>query len=434
MSVKNIFRSKAFADTSPLDALDERIKLLSPKLWFALSGIFIFLVIAGVWSWFGRIDQKVSGAGMVTNLGGIRSVTAQANGTIMYLNVEEGYQIEQHQIIGVIEQPLIMLEIKDLIDKLIVLKNELVQIVEAEKKNKLLHNEYHKNIMKATDETIGKLTKIRNNLQEIALMYKNLQEKGITSKVSFYQTLQNFIMSEVNLTEQMTNKYKLPMEYFEFDFTKKMLFWDKMREIELTLNNLNMKKLEYSIKAILRSPVKGTVINIMKSSGDSVILGENIVTIVPEASKAVYLTAFVSVKDWKGIKRNQIAYVAPTNMEPQRHGYILGLVRDISHYPETDETINVALQNKDLVRFMKGDNDAVTRVTIEFIPDPENPTGFKWTCVPPEDTTVTVGTSCNVFIVVDRQPPISYVVPWIKEVFLGTGRNLPLDKERDPAK
>lgn len=430
MSGKSIFRAKALSRMSAPDSLDERVRLLSPGIWVALLPVFIIMFVAGIWGWFGRIDTKVNGAGMIMNIGGLRSITAKVNGNLKYLNVEEGSRVEQNQVLGVIDQPLLELEIRQLADKFILLQGQFSELVEEDKKNKTLRADYFTKMEGVTDTTIEKLTQIQEYVQELSDIYKRLRDKGIASKESLYQMIQNAINAEVNVTKQKGDRYKLPLEQFDFLYENKKMMWDKLKDLKLTQNELDIKRMTYVTNAILISPVSGLVANVMKSPGDSVSQGENVLTVFPQVFDAMQMTAFVPAKEWKKVKLNQMVYVSPTDVEPQRYGYMVGLVRHVAEYPDAEQTLDNIFKNKDLVQFLKRNEPLVIRILVELIPDPTNSTGIKWTCVPPENMKLTFGSPCNVSVVVERRPPITYVVPWLKEKLLGTGRNLPLNNSR----
>lgn len=427
MAAKQIFRAKALSSISAPESLDERVRLLSPGIWLALLPVFIIMAVAGVWGWFGRIDTKVNGAGMIMGSGGLRSITAQGNGTLKYLNVEEGDRVRQNQVLGVIDQPLLELEIRQLADKYVFLEKQFSDLVEENKKSVALRNDYYKKYDEVTTSTIEKLTLIQGYVREISDIYQRLRDKGITSKESFYQVLNNAINAEVNVTKQKGDKYKIPVDQFDFFFENKKMLWEKLKELRLTQNEIDLKRMTYMTNAYLLSPVSGLVANVMKSPGDSVSQGERVLTVFPQMFDVLQMTVFLPAKDWKKVKLNQLVYVSPTDVEPQRYGYAVGLVRHVAEYPDAEQTLDNIFKNKDLVQFMKRNEPVVIRVLVEFIPDPTNSTGVKWTCTPPKDMKLTPGAPCNASVVVERRPPITYVVPWLKEKLLGTGRNLPLN-------
>jgi HlyD family secretion protein len=421
MGSKSIFREKALATLATPEELDARIRIVAPQLWLGLLALLAVMCIAGIWGWFGRVDTKVSGAGMLIRLDGIRSVPAQMNGTVKYINVIEGSRVVQNQMLGAIDLPVMELEIKQLVEKSVLIESQFSELMAEERKNSILRDEYFKRMDEVTAKTVANLKSIQNYLDEASGIYGRLQEKGIISKIDFFQMMENSINAAVEVVQQKGNSYRLPLDRFDFEYAKKRLLWEKLRELRLTNDEIEMKKMSMATRSLLLSPVAGTIANVMKRSGDNVSVGDSVFTILPEASNPMTLTAFVPIKDWKRINVNQLVYISPTSTEPQRHGYMLGVVKAIGHYPDTDQTLEKFFQNRDLAKFMKHGLDAVISVEAELIPDSTSPTGVRWTCRNSEKIDITPGTPCNVQIVVERRPPITYAVPWLREVFLGTG-------------
>lgn len=427
MPQKDLFREKALSNISSPEKLDERIKLLSPPMWLGLLAMLLIIAVASIWGWFGRIDTKISGVGILMHEGAVRSVSAQASGTIKYINIEEGSNVTQQELLGVVHIPLLENEIYQLLEKYLLIENQFNELVEEEKQEVLIKEEYYKNVDDTATLTIKKLTEIQGYLHELSDMYNYLKSKGAVSKVELYQMLQNSINAEVNVATQLGQKYKLPVDKIEFLVSKNERLRAKLMEMKLTLNDFQSKRMEYIKKALLYSPTTGVVSSIIKKPGDAVVQGDTLFIIMPTQGSMI-LTAYFSLKDWKLLAPNQIAYISLTNMQPQRYGYMLGLVRDVGGYPDNDLAIESDFKNKELVKFLKRGENAVVYTDIELIPDPKNYTGIKWTCNPLPEQKITVGSPCNVSVVVERRMPVSYLVPWLKETFLGIGKDLPSDK------
>ncbi len=421
MGDKSIFREKALATLATPDELDARIRIVAPHLWLGLLGLLAAMCVAGIWGCFGRVDTKVAGAGMLMRPDGIRSVPAQMNGTIKYINVIEGSRVVQNQTLGAFDLPVVELEIKQLMDKRALIESQFNELMAEESKSAALRSDYFGRMDEVTSKTVENLKHIQGYLDESSNIYGGLQQKGIISKIDFYKMMENSINAAVEVVQQKGSSYRLPLDRFDFEYGKKRTFWEKLRELRLTNDELEIKKMAFATRSLLLSPVTGTVANVMKRSGDNVSNGDNVFTILPDAANVMTLTSFVPIKDWKRVKVNQLVYISPTSVEPQRHGYMLGVVKGVGRYPDTDQTLEKLFQNRDLAKFMKHGNEAVISVEAELIPDRESPSGVRWTCRTSESLDISAGTPCNVQVVVERRPPITYVVPWLREVFLGSG-------------
>jgi len=428
MTKETIFREKAISSMSAPEKLDERIKLVPVRLWVGLIVVSVTILIASIWGFWGRIDSKVNGEGIFMNEGGIRAVSAHVSGSIKYINVYEGSDVEQNEVLGVLNEPILELEIFQLIDKFILLDNQFNEFMKDTKASLTIRNDYYKKIEGISSTEIERLEEIQKNLGEISNIYKSLKEKGITSKVEFYQILQNSITADVNVTEQKGSKYKIPVDNYDFLSTKNNEVREKLKEMKLTQDDLGLKRAEFIKKSIISSPVAGKVVSVLKRAGDNVLPGQDIFIIAPKSTDSLLLTAYFSIKDWKKILPNQLVYISPTELPPQDYGYMLGIVRHVGSYPATDEALEASYKNKNIAKYLKRGEDSVVPVEIELVPDSQNLTGIKWTCLPTLDRKITMASPCNVMVVVKQSSPASYVLPWLKKNLFGVGANLPSDK------
>jgi HlyD family secretion protein len=69
--------------------------------------------------------------------------------------------------------------------------------------------------------------------------------------------------------------------------------------------------------------------------------------------------------------------------------------------------------NDALVRELLG-KDAKLEMRAELIPDAETPSGYQWSSSSGPPFRIAGGTRVNVSVVVDRRPPITYVLPIIR--------------------
>jgi len=64
-----------------------------------------------------------------------------------------------------------------------------------------------------------------------------------------------------------------------------------------------------------------------------------------------------------------------------------------------------------IVDYLMENSVAITNILVEPIPDPSTPSGYKWTSQEGPPFSIPTGTICKIKIVIDEQPPISYLIP-----------------------
>lgn len=96
----NIYRKAALDKISSPEQLDKTITIISPSFWIAAAGGFLILIVALVWSIFGRIPVNVSSSGIYMGSSGIRTVVAEADGLVDEVYVSEGDAVKMGQAIA----------------------------------------------------------------------------------------------------------------------------------------------------------------------------------------------------------------------------------------------------------------------------------------------------------------------------------------------
>lgn len=84
------------------DQLDRAIVIISPSFWVAMLGGGVIILVALLWSIFGRLPENVSTDGIYMNREGMHTVYAETSGIVTEVNVAEGEEIERGDVIAVL--------------------------------------------------------------------------------------------------------------------------------------------------------------------------------------------------------------------------------------------------------------------------------------------------------------------------------------------
>jgi hypothetical protein len=91
------------------------------------------------------------------------------------------------------------------------------------------------------------------------------------------------------------------------------------------------------------------------------------------------------------------------------------LLTSVSYFPSTPDGMKVVLRNEELVKELSS-KGAPIEVTADLYPDPATKSGYKWSSSQGPPTGIFSGTLASAQIVVQRQPPVEFVIPKIKEI------------------
>lgn len=86
----DIFRKSSLDKLSSPEQLDKAITIISPSFWIAAIGGGLIILVALIWSIFGRLPVNVNANGIYMGMDGMHSVVAEADGIVEEIYVSEG--------------------------------------------------------------------------------------------------------------------------------------------------------------------------------------------------------------------------------------------------------------------------------------------------------------------------------------------------------
>lgn len=416
--MSELFRKKALDRLSAPDRLDERVALIAPSWWVALAALFTVLAVAAGWGAFGRISTKVDGAGMLLEASGFQNVVTLSDGVMGELNVQEGSRVEKGDVLAKVSLPLQQMELDAFRDKLETLRTEWNELHAAAELHRTNRAAFHESMRTSNAESVEKLTQILEKLKQLSDTYAEFSGRGIVTQVESLRLLQDMLNGALQITQQQQENMRADVEKADFDLDFKRDFWQRQQKLMDAETELKSKMARFMSQTLILSPAQGTIVNVQKSAGDKVSDGEVVFLLQPSSDGALHASAFIPAAKSKSVKEGQPVLVSPANAEPQRTGYMRGVVERVGRYPATFEQLMNVFKNRDLTQMLKGEEAAVT-LEVRLIPDAGNPTGYQWTGKAPEGILVSAGTLCHVAVVVEQRSPLSYVLPWIRKTWLG---------------
>lgn len=155
----------------------------------------------------------------------------------------------------------------------------------------------------------------------------------------------------------------------------------------------------------------GRVVEIMADQGDYVQQGMRLMNLEPLDGRLEALI-YVPLNDGKRVRSAMEVEIALSTVRPEEFGYLLGRVKSVSDFPVTEQGMVRVLGIPELARHFALAGQPY-EIAAELLMDPESPSGYIWSSRGPE-TRVESGTSCTARIVVERQRPVSLVIPILK--------------------
>ena len=416
--MSGLFRKKALDKLATLDRLDERVALIAPRRWMALAALLVALGVAALWGALGRISTRVNGSGMLLEPGGFRNVVSASEGAIDALHAQEGSLVEEGEVLGSVALPLQEMELGHLRGKLELLRAELAEWNAAAESNRAQRLAFVDGLRADNAEIIGRLASLQEQVTRLAEACQDPVGRDFAALSESLRKLQDLANASVGIARQRQEDWLADVDPAGSDLGVARELWRIKRQLKDAEHELQLNTARFTARSRIVSPARGVIVHAQKSAGDNVSAGETVFLLQPSIDGPLHASAFIPAAMSKSVRAGQRVYVSPANIEPQRAGYMLGTVERVGRYPATFEQLMNVFKNRDLTRRLKGDEVAVT-LEASLIPDDGNPTGYRWTGAAPEGVRVSAGTLCTVAVVVESRPPLSYVLPWMREKWLG---------------
>lgn len=376
MAASNLFRKKALERLSSPERLDELMQVTSPVGWLALGGLGFGILAAIVWGIVGNISVKVDGKGILMRGGSVAEINATLAGHVLEVKVQPGQTVAVGEAIATLDQPELRVRYENTKEELMAMSRQGVEQAQAQRQ---LQTRYE---ARAAD--------LRRKLEN----QRKLVQRGLLTNSQLLQT-----QAELTATEESMARLRASSAGTSLQIEQVRA---RLKELEAQLAGL-----------VVRSPYRGRVLEVMVNVGDLVRPGDRLVTL-EDPNQPLKAILFVPAAEGKKVRPGMVANVSPSTVRPEEFGYIVGKVEELSEFPLTPEALKRILRNEQLAQELAGRSTPV-RVTVELVPEPEAPSGFRWTSGKGPFSHVFPGTLCQGSVVVETKRPISYIIPLVKK-------------------
>ena len=473
-----LFRQEALERLSSPEQLDQTMQVVKRRAWLPLATFGSLIVVAVIWSIFGRIPVTLNGEGVIIRPGKVVSLQVPSEGQILTLNFKPGDTIKQEQVLGTIDQPQLEQQLKQEELKLADLLNQNNETDELERQkiglerqnlrrqrtdlqaNLRSYEESGPTIRKKGLESIAQrrenlkqsLQQTKNNIPTLEKRHearKDLEQRGVVDQDTVLlakQELTDNLIKVSDLEAQLkgldlqvseqhaaylkdlnsikeikTQIQKIDVQLAQLTEQDRKQSFDKKNQVQTT--ELQIKRLESELyrKSKIISPYNGRVLEVSVSPGRTVTAHNSIARIEKQDGNAQPQVAiYLTDKDGKQIEPGMLVQVTPSTVKRERFGGIVGKVTEIPPYPVTTQEITETLGNEDqannILQRMSPSGGALMQGFASLEQDPKTKSGYKWSSSNGPPLEITSGTTAQVRVQVGEKAPISYVIPIFKSL------------------
>lgn len=166
--------------------------------------------------------------------------------------------------------------------------------------------------------------------------------------------------------------------------------------------------------SIVSAPFEGEVLSYLPEN-ETFEAFEDIVNLLSTRGpgQITSMTAFANFKTKRFLVPGQTAQITPANETKERIGYVRGKVVSVSAYPVSKKEAVLKFQNASLADQIFPDDASVFEIEIEMDTTPDG--NLDWSFASKEYVDMSVGTFCNIEIIVKSRNIFHYLLENVKE-------------------
>lgn len=396
------------------------MSVTGPLSWLSLAGCILLICIGIFWSFRGEIPTTVHGQGILITQGAVHDVVSSANGRLEELRVQLNDTVRKGQVLARLSQPDLEVQIDEATAHLKDLEIERELIRSSGKESIALKRKYLREQRQALEKAVAFSEERLKALSERSGIENGSKRGGpdaVPDKTldDRQKTIQEIIRHRNELSDISTQEADLASG----------------QEKDLSLVQQRIFQTEAGLKALRQrlrtseeflSPCDGTVLEIFNNSGELIKAGESLLNLecAQEPGKQIGAFLYFSPVDGKKIRVGMRANITPSVVKKEEYGFILGEIHQVSGFPASRKGMLRTLQRENLVEQLSR-GGAPILAAADLFPDPNTPSGFKWSSGLGPPLKIQSGTLCSAGVVIDARRPIDLVLPFLRRHLFGIG-------------
>ncbi|MGB3135444.1 MAG: NHLP bacteriocin system secretion protein [Nodosilinea sp.] len=490
---QKLFRKEALERSASPEQLDQLIQVVSPKRWLSLAALGSLVTAGTAWSLFGQIPTTVTGQGLLIYPSDMVTVQSDSSGQIASIEVSESQIIKVGDVIATIDQSelktqlelaqqqLTQLQQQDTVAQQQQQQRKALDVVAIAQQRRTLEQELRSlqtltpvlrtravesltSQRQALNQQIATQTAMLETYQQRWENWQSLEDKGAMSKEQVLeaqltyqeaQTQLNQLQAELEALDvqdteaqqsylsNQTQISELQAQLQELQATAAAQGEQDMasgtvrqKEIQTTERTIAQLQQQLARDGKITSNYGGQVVEIMAQPGQRLDPGVGVSLVATHAEGEDQLTsvAFLPVSDGMKITEGMALQVTPTTVKREEYGGIVGTVERVSSFPVTQAGAARLVGNPDILPGIMGQGPHIAVFArLERDENSENDSGLRWSASPlgPKQV-MSPGMTTTVRVTVETRRPISYVMPFLKEL-LGGGDGDSSTAEAEPS-
>ena len=415
MAAVRLFRQSALDRLATPEQLDRALYTTTAKGWLALLMLALIAAAVGVWSVVGEISSFVPAQGIFLNRSGkIVDAVASGTGVLKEITVSVGDKVEKGSLVAIAVNAETVERYHSVTARVRERQAALDTFRRSEKEENAI-----------TDANVAKRRARLEQLEESSRKsvevarkrladHQRLFEERVVTRVTIERSQQAFDRAQRQLFNTLRERDDLESAEVRRKNDGKARLADMKAQLRAAENQAKELNTVLNAQHII-APEGGTVTEIKTQIGTTLSPGRGVLSI-STGREHLEVLVYVSPAEGKKVKPGMEVLVSPSTLRREVYGSIRGKVDNISAFPVSLEGMIAVLDNRNLAEtFSAAGPPYASRIVLES--DPSTASGFAWTSPKAANEKLSSGTLASVEVKVDSQPPITMVVPLLRETF-----------------
>jgi HlyD family secretion protein len=471
----DIFRQDALERLSSPERLDQLMQVIKPADWIALVGLGGIIGCGVLWSIFGRIPVTVQGRGVFTQPRQVIDLQSTIAGQLQTLNISNGACVKKGDVLATIAPTELAKQLQLSKSKLAELRVQAGsslglagQRIQTERsaidasRNGLQQRLQSTIAFSPTLQTKGidAIDQQRRSLQQrlqdaqalVPVMQqrletrKNLLAQGAIPQEALLQVEREYIQArqsvadaEAQIKQLDVQETQTEQQYLnnlqsatdvraqlqELDTRAKRLEQETLdtsnqwaAQITATEREIAQLTQQYTTNSRIVSAHDGCIVELTATVGQVVQPGLRLASVqIPQgAGDGLSGVTYFAVKDGKRIQPGMKVMITPDTIQRERFGGVVGTVANVSALPVTMEGAISVVGNPEVVKTLVDPSGAMIEVNAKLTADAKTPSGFQWSSSQGPTAKITPGTTATALITLEERAPITFILPFLKEM------------------
>lgn len=442
---KDIYRKSLLERMSSPDQLDKMIVITSPTFWLALLGGAVIVIVALIWSIFGRLPVNLEATGMYLPDQTAFTLASDTAGIVSSVEVQVGEQVKVGDVLLTLSDEAVQKELDALLERRDKVEAVTLSSIndEATADNRELIN--IKTQMGYTGSEGSKnsamLSQYQSELSALSPQVDAAKKKMDDAKNAYYNAMKTSPQDQINLTILQSEYSNASSEYNALYSQASNLeanilsieAQQKAADVGAAEQNSNyeqqfkttraaildginaeIEKYELSMeKNKVRASVSGQVTDVKAGVGSAVGQGAEIATI-RQISGEDQIICYIPLNSGKKVEQGMKVIVTPTTVKRQEYGHMEAEVIRVDEYITSASSIRATLGDETLTQAFT-QNGPLIAVTCRLRTDETTASGYWWSNKKGRELTIQEGTMVTADIITEDKAPISMLIPYVKE-------------------